>query len=382
LEAAKFLAALYVFLVSIALLGAAFKTFGHGFSEWLIASTTNPFVGLFVGILSTSIVQSSSATTSMVVSLVAEGSLTIGNAVPIVMGANIGTTVTNTLVSLGHVTRREEFRRAMSGALVHDFFNVLTVGLLLPVELVTGLVWGRGILQTLATGLSRALTGTGGVKYDSPLKLLVRPLAEAVSGLFSGLPDVAKGFLILLVALGLLFATLLLMTRIMRRAIRGRIEGALDRAFGGSALVGISVGLVLTALVQSSSCVTSILVPLAGAGVLTVEQIYPITLGANVGTTVTAILAALATIGASAAGGAGIEGNEGLTIALVHLLFNVCGIGLIYPVPWVRALPVRMSKGIARRSVRSRRFAVLYVVGTFFVVPGLLIFVNGLFTGS
>jgi len=101
---------LYLFLVSIGLMGAAFKGFGKGFAENLIRTTSNPFVGLFVGILATSVVQSSSTTTSIVVGMVGSGVITVGSGVYIVMGANIGTTVTNTLVSLGHFTRRDEFR--------------------------------------------------------------------------------------------------------------------------------------------------------------------------------------------------------------------------------------------------------------------------------
>jgi len=81
---------LYLFFVSIELMEVAFKGFGKGFAEQLIATTSNPFVGLFVGILATSIVQSSSMTTSMLVGMVASGMITIPNAIPIVMGANIG----------------------------------------------------------------------------------------------------------------------------------------------------------------------------------------------------------------------------------------------------------------------------------------------------
>ncbi|MHC4253618.1 MAG: Na/Pi symporter, partial [Planctomycetota bacterium] len=178
----QFLTTLFLFLVSLQLLGAAFKLFGSDFSKWLIETTSNPFVGLFVGILATSIVQSSSATTSMVVIMVGQGTLTITNAVPIIMGANIGTTVTCALVSLGHITRKEEFRRAMSGALVHDFFNLMAVALFLPLELVTSRLFsdGRGILERLATGLAEILGGTKGVEYKSPLKGLLKWAANLI----------------------------------------------------------------------------------------------------------------------------------------------------------------------------------------------------------
>ncbi|MHC4248185.1 MAG: Na/Pi symporter [Planctomycetota bacterium] len=372
LSLAKFASTLFLFLVSLQMMGAAFKLFGSDFSKWLLTTTSNPFVGLFVGILSTSIVQSSSATTSMVVMMVGGGTLSVANAVPIIMGANIGTTVTCALVSLGHMTRREEFRRAMSGALVHDFFNLLAVALLLPVELVTARIWGKGVLERLATGLTGFLSGAEGVEYKSPLKSLLKWVAKLVVGPIKGWcgdtpgGKVAAGVIVLVIALALLFTMLYLMTRIMRRVLRGRAEKILDQTIGRSAILGMVVGMLITAIVQSSSATTSLLVPLAGAGILTVEQIFPITLGANVGTTVTALLASLA------------AGPAGLTIALVHLLFNASGILMIYPVPQVRRLPIRAAKWMAGLAAESKRYAFGFILGLFFVVPGLLILVSKL----
>jgi len=121
---------LYGFLVSIGLLGKAFKMFSGGFVGDLVQSASNPLVGLFVGILATTLVQSSSTTTSLVVALVGSGTMPIDTAIPVVMGANIGTSVTNTLVSLGHISHGQEFRRAFAASTVHDFFNLLAVAVL------------------------------------------------------------------------------------------------------------------------------------------------------------------------------------------------------------------------------------------------------------
>lgn len=169
---------LYSFLVSIGLMGEAFKGLGKNFAENLIRTTANPFVGLFIGILATSIVQSSSAITSIIVGMVGSevivnGStmplLTVSNAIPIIMGANIGTTVTSTIVSFGHFTRREEFKRAISGATVHDFFNFICVCIMFPLEMVTRAVFGKGLLEWLAILMSKLFTNIGGIKFTSPL---------------------------------------------------------------------------------------------------------------------------------------------------------------------------------------------------------------------
>ena len=109
---------------------------------------------------------------------------------------------------------------------------------------------------------------------------------------------------------------------------------------------------------------TSLAVPLAGAGLLTLRQIYPYTLGANVGTTVTAILAALA-----------VGRPEAITVAFAHLLFNVSGIALIWPVARLRHVPIRLATRLARVSVTARWVPLVYIVLGFYFVPLLLIFV-------
>jgi sodium-dependent phosphate cotransporter len=365
----EFLSVLYVFLLSITLVGAAFLAFGEGFAAGLISSTSNPLVGLFIGILATSIIQSSSATTSIIVgTAVAIGPeqmpVFLRNAIPIIMGANIGTTVTAVLVSLGHIRRKEEFRRAFGGALVHEVFKLFTVAVLFPLELATR------FLERSACALGEFLWESGACEagtyaFNSPLKAILGPVAKVIARVFTD-PDpnkasVAGAVLLLLSALVLLFGSLWLITMMMRRAVVGRAEELIDRTIGRAPFLALVVGFVLTAIVQSSSAVTSLLVPLAGAGVLTLEQVFPIELGSCLGTTVTGVLASLAV------------GPAGLAIALTHVIFNLTGILIVYPVPYVRALPVRLARWFAGVAAESKRYAFAYVLGTFFVGPGLLI---------
>ena len=163
-------ALLYVFLVAVNGLGAGFRSLGEGVLDSFFAATENPFVGLMIGILATTLVQSSSVTTAMIVGLVAapENPIPVANAVPMIMGANIGTTVTNTIASLAHMGRKEEFRRAFSVATVHDFFNYMAVLVLLPLEMATG------YLQRMAVALTSMLSGVGGGDYDSPIKNAIK----------------------------------------------------------------------------------------------------------------------------------------------------------------------------------------------------------------
>jgi len=168
----------YIFFVSIALMSHSFKCFGSAFSERLIATTSNPVVGLFIGLLATSIIQSSTTTTSMVVGFVAGGVLSIRGAIPIVMGANIGTTVTCALVALGNITRKEEFRRAYASSIMHDIFNILTVIIIFPIEMTTR------FLERSAIFLASFLEHSGGFQITSPFKLMVKPAVNFIEGIF------------------------------------------------------------------------------------------------------------------------------------------------------------------------------------------------------
>jgi len=358
------LALLYIFLVSISLMGASFKGFGEDFAEKLICTTSNPVVGLFIGLLVTSIIQSSSTTTSMVVGFVAGGVLTIENAIPIVMGANIGTTITSIIVSMAHITRKEEFKRAFSGALLNDVFKVMVVLVLFPLEIMTG------YLSKVATFMAHMFQNVGGLKVSSPVKVIVKPAVDIIHDFFFSIcPEEPKtGCVLMLVfALGLLFIALFFLVKVLKSLMAHRTEAVFYSILGKGAMRGMLLGAVITAVIQSSSVTTSILVPLLAAGIITIEMAFPVTLGADVGTTITALLASL-------------TGNiEGTVVAFAHLAFNLTGIIMIYPIKKIRAIPVKVAKWIGETGTRHRIYAIMYVVGIFFVLPAVFIFVTTLF---
>ena len=360
------IALLYVFLVGIKLMGGGCKSLAQGedsFAQSLILLATNPFVALFVGILVTSIIQSSAVTTSIVVALVADGVLPLPAAIPIVMGANIGTTVTNMLVSMGYVMRREEFKRAIGGAVVHDLFNVMVVIILLPIEMATG------FLEKTTLWLTEPLKnigGSGGETFN-PLGPILQPALDLVHFIV-GKPE-EPGWvagITALVGLFCIFCALLSLIKLLRSMMLGAAESFISNVVGKSGYIGIIIGFVITASVHSSSIVTSLLVPMAASGIMTVGQIFPITIGANIGTTTTALIAALA------------GGPAGLAIALVHFLFNVIGLLMFYPIPAMRRIPVRLAERIGQFAGESRKMMVFYTLCLFFGVPGLLIFINWL----
>ena len=350
LTLAYFLFLLYIFFFSIELMSSAFKMAGRGFAEQLIHTVSDPVAGLLLGFVATGIIQSSSTTTTIVVGLVASGALSIQLAVPIIMGANIGTTTTNTLVSMGHVTRPAEFQNAFAAATVYDFFNILAAFTILPLEILFHPV------QRIAQSLQGIFAGAGGMHLASPLKAVVAPLTDAVMDL---LPHMLP---LIVLALGVLFFALQQMMRTMKGAVLSRLERLFDRVLFRNDAASFTLGMVTTAAVQSSSATTSLVIPLAGTGVLSLKQIFPYTLGANVGTTITAILASFAT-GSPAA----------VTVAFAHLTFNVMGIAIYYPLSRV---PIWLATQAGKMASRSRgnsiRVIILYI--SLILLPLLYIF--------
>lgn len=336
-----FIVILYLFLLSIQLMGASFKLLGKGFAQSLIETTANPFVGLLIGILTTSIIQSSSTTTSIVVGSVAAGILTLQGAIPIIMGANIGTTITSAIVAMGHISRKQEFQRAFAAATVHDFFNILAVLILFPLEMTTH------ILEKSATVMANAFVGVGGIKFLSPLKAITKPVIDGIVDLIH-IP-----IIIIILALAALFFSLVQMVRIMKALVVNKVEVFLDKYLFKNDLTAFMVALLVTSVIQSSSVTTSLAVPLVGAGLLTVRKIFPYTLGANIGTTVTAILASFATLNPIA-----------ITVAFAHLLFNIFGIVILYP---LKKIPIWMAETLAKKTVESRKNAIIFISLFFFV---------------
>ena len=171
--------------------------------------------------------------------------------------------------------------------------------------------------------------------------------------------------LLLIVSLVFLFLSLYFIVRVMRSLVIKRAEIVLNNVIGKYGILTIFVALLFTAVIQSSSITIALMIPLIAAGVLNVETMYPIIMGANIGTTVTAILASFAT------------GNVvAVSAAFVHFLFNIIGLIFIYSWRPLRMIPVFLAKGLGSLAFKRRRYAVLYMVTVFFVIPAMFIVIS------
>ena len=329
--------------------------------EALFVFATNPFIGLVLGILATALIQSSSTVTSIIVGLVA-GGMPIHAAIPMVMGANVGTTVTNTIVSFGHVRHPKSFKKAFAAATVHDFFNLLSILIFLPLEL------AFGFLEKLSGAVTHVIEnmGTVDVAGEGIVKIAVGSGTKFVESLTAPLPDFWAGLALSIIGIVLILLSIMYLGNALKAVFSGRAKNHLHAAIGKGPVTGIFSGTLVTVLVQSSSTTTSLLVPLAGSGVINLRQVYPFTLGANIGTTITALIAAMAIVGETHA--------VAHQIAIAHFLYNVFGVVVIYSIPGLRNMPVMGAEWIARLGSERRGIAAAYMASVFFLVPGGLVF--------
>ena len=349
------LLSLYFFLVGIKGLSSGIKNLGGDFAKEIMTATGDPFISLFIGILAPTLFQSSSTTSSLIVGMVSGGAITLTGAIPMIMGANIGTTVTNTIVSIGHIKRGNEFKRAFAASTVHDFFNILAVLILFPLEIAFGLI------EKTSTGLGTFLFGTVSTDevFKSPIKTAIKWGAKHLESLsFDN-----NGFYIFLSVL-LTFMMLYSIVKLLRSMVLDNIKQYFYKYIFKTALRAILFGIALTIMVQSSSITTSTIVPLAGAGVVTLRQLYPFTLGANIGTTVTALLASL-TLNVTA-----------MVAAFAHLFFNIFGIVLIFLNPLLKEIPIKLAELMSDLSLKNKFIPIIYLIIFFFVLPFLIILIG------
>ena len=347
--------ALYLFLVGIAGMSSSIKNMGSEFAETVLTTTSDPFIALFIGVFSTVLFQSSSTTTSLIVGMVSSGTLTISSSIPMIMGANIGTTVTNTIVSIGHINKGTEFKRAFAASTVHDFFNILSVLIIFPIEMIFHPL--QKTSEWFALQLFGKIENIEVLQAKSPIKVAVKSGAKFIQK-FTFDNDI----IYLSLSVFITFLMLYSIVKLLKSLVLKKIEGFFDQYIFNTAIKAMIFGVLITIMVQSSSITTSLVVPLAGAGVLTLRKIFPFTLGANIGTTVTALLAAITgTVSA-------------LVAAFSHLLFNVVGILVIYTIPFLRNIPLRFAENISEIAVSKKYIPLVYLFIIFVLIPLCIIY--------
>ena len=487
---------LWVFLLTLGVMGTGFKLLGGKDSAKMFDVADNPISALMVGILATVLVQSSSTTTSIIVSLVGADELSVKTAVFMIMGANIGTSVTNTIVAMGHFANKDDLRRGFAGATVHDVFNMLNVLIFLPINWIYPIFekmtyemakdqkscegddcnkteflkpyispYAKGVAsydKKVAKYISQNwCAGQCGKSYSTDAMKLIsaevctsttdcsnvhknyednwmssgylakkrapayivgtasgpaefhysKPdsctsstkffddetawTSSVAGGLTAGtcyevcgskvktglcdkrllkgglvlddwdMSDNGAGTFLTVVSLISLCSCLFCIVYMLQIIVKGTAARILRKVVGFNGYLNIVIGTFITIMVQSSSITTSTLTPLAAVGLINLEDMLPLTLGANIGTTLTGIMAATV-----------VTSNpvQAWQVALCHLFFNIFGILVWYPVPLIRKVPLDGAKFLGKMTTNpkwGKVFPLMYTFVCFFIIPGI-----------
>ncbi|ETN22718.1 hypothetical protein PPTG_02575 [Phytophthora nicotianae INRA-310] len=385
------LAALYFFMVAVKFIESGFTVALGCDAKRAFTIADNPLAGLVLGLVSTALLHSSSTITSTTVALVATQGLTIRQGVFIVMGANIGTCVTCIVVAFGQIQTRSRFQRAMETATVHTMFNLWSVFVMFPLEVISH------PLEKLSVMMSNAKASSG--SFASPVDAVVKPFANLLirvdtqtilditsgtkectsevsllsGGAFEGtsLSDGQIGAIVVVIGFLMLAASLIWFIQMLAKVFLGPTKVLVSRMLAFNGYVNILAGASITFVVQSSTVVTCTFTPMAGLGVFTLEQVYPLILGTNLGTCGTALLASLV-----------VGDKQAVAVALAHLWFNISGIILFYPIPFMRRPVLSWARSIAFFSASWAAVGVFFIFGTYLVLPGMLIGLEQLCTAS
>ncbi len=357
---------IYLLVCAVSIISRGFAGLGNEAAHTLFAFAEHPWVGLSVGILGTVLIQSSTTTTAIAVTAVGSGALSIEGAIPIILGANVGTTVTTSLVALTFIGNRDEFRRALGASTVHDFYNWLALLVFFPVEL----IWHP--LQRVSEALTDALYGTDWLPNPAHFNIVrsaTRPVEQAVIQASAHLSETLGPLFTIVIGALLILVAVRYLGKLLKLLMVGRARAVLVRAVGRNPYLAMASGMGVTVVTQSSTITTSVLVPFAGTGILTPAQVYPVVVGSNLGTTFTVVFAAFASVGQDA--------RIGLQAAFVHLVYNVFSIVAIYVIPLLRPLPLFCAERLAAAASRRRWVLAVYVGTVFIALPALVIVLVG-----
>lgn len=360
--------AVWLLLNAVSMIGAGFQMAAGDRAEELFSFAQNPFVGLGIGILATAIMQSSSTTTSITVGMVA-GGLPIEIAIPMLFGANLGTTVTATLVALGLSGNKEQFRRAFAMATVHDFFNLIALAIFMPLELATGFLQKTsGAIAHYTSGGSGGILNTIFSGIGDFVDAITEPLVSLAETAVSPLSHVWGGIILSIGGIALIMVVIGFIGNMLGTLLVGRAQEFLHAALGKGTLSGVLSGAVITTAVQSSSTTTSLTVPLAASGKFHMRDLFPFVVGANIGTTVTGLIAAFSAPPEVA--------EVAMQTALVHTLFNTFAAIIIMSLPFLRELPPKGAEWLAGLADKNKVYIFIWVGSVFFALPLLAIFIT------
>ncbi|WKY16790.1 hypothetical protein Q1695_001421 [Nippostrongylus brasiliensis] len=383
---------LFLYICSLSNLSNAFSLLGsRGLGKAIKASPliNDPVSAVVVGMLATVVLQSATTTTNVLVSMIAADMLTVHDAIPVMIGSELGS------------------------ATLGDVFNVCCIFVILPLELATGFI------EKLSWLIVDPLIAEQGISLKT-LDLLTDPVNRMILEVnepelrnatidddffppdhsfvyrcvfrngsriyncpythifaYSSLSDTVIGWIVLLGSIVVLIFCLIGIVYLIQALLQGPsakyVRGLLSRECPGrwkfcTGYTVMLVGLIITLAIQSNNIFSSSLTPLVGSGVITLDQMYPLLLGANIGGSFSAVLAALTADGS--------RFEKTLQMAVCQVLYNIIGTFMFYLIPWTRVLPIYLARRLGEVTDQYRWFIVVFILVFFVLIPAVVIFLT------
>ncbi|KIH51185.1 hypothetical protein ANCDUO_18730 [Ancylostoma duodenale] len=373
---------LFLYICSLSNLSTAFSLLGsRGLGKAIKASPliNDPISAVVVGMLATVVLQSATTTTNVLVGMVAADMITVHEAIPVMIGSELGGTLVNAIVSLAYSGKPEQFRRAFAAATLGDVFNICCIFVILPLELATGFI------EEFSWLIVDPLIAEQGISFKT-LDLLTDPVNEAelrnatidddyfapdhsfvYRCVFKNGSRIYKCPYTHLFAYSSFSDSLIgwIVLTLLKGPLAKYVRGLLSRECPGRWRPCTGYTVMLVGLIQSNNIFNSSLTPLVGSGVISLEQMYPLILGANIGGSFSAVLAALTADGS--------RFEKTLHMAVCQVLYNIIGTFMFYLIPWTRKLPTFLARRLGEITDQYRWFIVVFILLFFVVIPGVVI---------
>lgn len=346
--------AIYIFIIGINGLSEALSIIlddyiSTTFLHTILYKLENPFFGLLVGIVGTAILQSSSTTSAIIIATVSSGVLSVRTALPIIIGTNFGTTITNTIVALFQRKKNQDsYEQALAASMLHDFYNLITLSIMFPLEIT------YHFIENMAFKIYGFYSGSSNLlgRFSNPLNSSIEYFTDIIKIITNDEPVWYT-----IVSLALIIGSLSMLVHLLKKIFLKSIKKELSQKLFATRFRSWASGVFSTMIIQSSSVTTSLVVPLAASKELTLEQIYPYTVGANIGTGLTAFIAAVSL------------NPIALIAALISLIYDVTATILVFINPLLSWLPVYLAKQFGYYGAKYKRLPLIYIVITFIVIP-------------
>ncbi|MBZ8176523.1 hypothetical protein GP475_10960 [Corynebacterium poyangense] len=318
------------FAIATVLFGINLVISGSQAISPLVARAHNPFLGLALGIVLTAVIQSSSATTALTVTAVGGGLIPLEAAVPIIMGANIGTTFTPFLVAFSFFRNQDQYQRAIHTAGMHMWFNVSLVALLLPLELLAHPFQHFSHLDTITPPTNH-----------SPL--VFNPTFSLICGAF------------------LILISVRIIAALLNTLMATTTHTLMERAPGRSFSLGVLVGTLITMMVQASTVTICSLLAFTVTRPIRQRDALALIVGANVGTTLLSLIVAF------------YLNTAAVQAALIHLFFNLIGAIALLCFPALRTLLLYAGTLNSRIAQLGYALSFFFLLSSYIIAPAIFI---------